>query len=434
MSKHATQENERQRLAGLSWFLATRAEVYRQTADILDAVRCDHPNPEMARAVARAELEAQIQAPLPDRRRTRPVLFVLIGAAIALTGVLTWVLLPFFLPSATVTLIPASRAVAFQATITGIAARPLPALTLSQTIIVQATGTGHHDARAAHGSIMLYNAATYAQTIAAQTVLVSAGGVQIVLDQAATIPGANPPIEGQAVVPAHAALPGPAGNLPAYALDGPCCAANVYVKNLTAFTGGQDARTFSVLTAQDEQSARARLDQSVQQGTQAVLQAQMMHPGEALAVSWPCQATMTSSPRVGEEATTATVSMTATCQAAAYPQAELQQRANALAVQTVTTQQGPNYVLSSDVQVTIQQSQMQQGTVTLTVQCKGTAFYQVTPGALERFAHLIAGKSKAEATALLAQQPGIQQAGVTVSLWGTVPSDPARIHFDVIGF
>src|SRR5439155_17826382 len=113
------------------------------------------------------------------------------------------------------------------------------------------TGKGHQDAKQAQGAITLYNGLFTAQTIAGGTTLTGSSGVQIITDQDATIPAANPPIFGQVTVSAHAINPGMRGNIPAYDMNQACCTTSVLVKNVQPFSGGQNERDFSTVSTHD---------------------------------------------------------------------------------------------------------------------------------------------------------------------------------------
>ncbi len=112
-------------------------------------------------------------------------------------------MVPLLTASATITLIPVQIPISASSTLsvvtseTGIAlalgqvpGRLLSTLTVSGERSVPTTGMGHEDAQAAHGTLTFYNAALYAQTIPAGTVLIGRDGVQVVTDTDAVIPAA----------------------------------------------------------------------------------------------------------------------------------------------------------------------------------------------------------------------------------------------------
>src|SRR5712692_6223871 len=175
------------------------------------------------------------------------ILFCLVFVAASL-------LFPLLAPTATVTIIPVERNITLT-TATQVQARALAPLTLSQSTTVPATGKRQQSATRASGTITFYNGLLTSQTIAAGTILTGSDGVQIVTDQPATIPAANPPLEGQIIIPAHALLAGGEGNIPAYDINTACCAPSVVAKNTKAFTGGTEARNFLEVRREDINNA-----------------------------------------------------------------------------------------------------------------------------------------------------------------------------------
>jgi hypothetical protein len=90
---------------------------------------------------------------------------------------------------ATITIIPRSQQVTLSGTFQ--LGRVLHPITISQSQTTQATGKGHQDAKAATGFITLYNGQFQIVTIAAGTILTGTSGIQVVIDQDASIPAAN---------------------------------------------------------------------------------------------------------------------------------------------------------------------------------------------------------------------------------------------------
>jgi hypothetical protein len=183
------------------------------------------------------------------------------------TALVVLVVLPLLQPTAIVTIIPAVRTIQITTTLQ-VPGRAVATVTLTKARSVPTTGIGHQEAQAAHGTLTLYNAAPYAQTIPAGTLLTGTDGVQIVTEQEVTIPAGDLATNGQATVMAQALQTGPAGNIKANDLYGLCCRANVFVSN-AAFHGGQNARTFPQVTAGDLANASATLTTSLSQSMQA---------------------------------------------------------------------------------------------------------------------------------------------------------------------
>ena len=98
----------------------------------------------------------------------------------------------FFPPLAQITLILKSQEVSTETSLqTG---RILAPLQLSQSATVATTGRGHQDPKQATGTITFYNGQLNSVFIPAGTQFTGNDGTQIVTDQDANIPSANPPI------------------------------------------------------------------------------------------------------------------------------------------------------------------------------------------------------------------------------------------------
>src|SRR6266568_2357041 len=332
-------------------------------------------------------------------------------------------LLPLLTPTATVTIIPVERTIT-TTTVIQIHGRQLPALTLMQRLSVQATGKGHQNARQAHGIITFYNGSFSSQTIAAGTLLTGRDGIQIITDQVATIPAGNPPIYGQVSVSAHAILAGEQGNIPAYDINQACCATSVLAKNTQAFTGGAAARDFLVVTRTDINNAVASLLITLSQ-VEAAAQKAQLHQGEDL-ITPSCTPSISSDHKPGDEAKQVVVTVSITCSGIAYDAHEVYQDATQILTTEAANRFGTGYSLTGDIQITIVHATISNQTrAHIMVQVTGTWIYQITPTTKRLLLHLIAGKSKQQAEALLLQFPGI--AGAQILVKGenqTLPEDP----------
>src|SRR6266851_4311215 len=213
-------------------------------------------------------------------------------------------LFPLLAPSATVTIIPVERTITLTTAIQ-VHGRELLPLTLLQSLSAPATGKQHRDATRAAGTITFYNGLLTSQTIAGGTVLTSSDGVQVITDQPAIIPAANPPLEGHVTIPAHALSAGAGGNIQAYDINQACCATSVLAKNTSAFTGGAAARDFLAVIRTDINTVVTSLLLTLSQSENAALQAQI-YPGEALAVS-SCTPHVASNHKPGDAAKQVTV-------------------------------------------------------------------------------------------------------------------------------
>jgi len=379
----------------------------------------------------------EIDSPDEEEEYTSPKqkpywLFIPFTIFLCLVFVAGSLLLPVLTPSATITLIPVEKHVTFTTTIQ-VQGRSLPALTLSQSISVSATGKRHQNAARAYGTITFYNGLLSRQTIAAGTILTGADKVQIITDQAASIPPASnttPPTFGQATVKAHAVQPGAKGNISPYDINGSCCGASILVKNTTAFTGGQNAREYPVITGRDIENAATSLKTSLQKSEQGAFNAQLTE-GEAL-IPPPCTQTTTANHRIGEETKEVTITVSETCEGFAYDAHTL----HLLATQIIThqsTQTG--YTILGDVTASVIHASITdqaRGIATLTVKLDATSIYQITPGEKQQLVNMIAGKSKSSALHTLLSLPGIQGASIRCTGGDILPHDPNHITISIL--
>jgi hypothetical protein len=390
--------------------------------------------------------------PLSLRGRRVRVPVLLLALCLLLGGALLFVSqVPLLTASATVTIIPTAVEISGATTLTLVSGTPVPGsaqqvagrrlstLTLSQEQVTPTTGTGHQQAQAARGLITFYNALPSTQTVPAGTLLIGADGVQVVTEADATIPAAQMPTEGQVSVIAHALAVGPAGNIRANDLYGLCCRADVFAQNSTAFLGGQNARDFPMVRAQDVSGVVAALKASLQASVQAALLTQV-RANETLITPVLCTPKVSANHAVGEKATQVRVRLDETCTGETYDTQAVQTFLTQALTQEATRQAGPGYTLAGAVQVTSVNvtpslaKDHQHGTLVLQVRGTGTWAYQFSDAQLHQMAQLIAGKSRQEATNLLLEQRGVSQVAMTVSGMGQtrLPTDASRIHLLVL--
>jgi hypothetical protein len=358
------------------------------------------------------------------------VVFTIVGC---LLFTLVSFLLPLLTPTAIVTIIPIERTITTTAAIQ-VQGRQLPTLTLSQSQTTPATGKGHQEATQAQGEITFYNGLLTSQTIAAGTPLTGADGVEIITDQAATLPPASnttPPTFGQVTVLAHAVQPGAGGNISPYDINGSCCAASILAKNTTSFTGGQNARDYTVVTGDDMINAATSLKTSLLISEQGALNAQL-HSDEAL-IPPSCQQTTTADHKVGDEAKEITITVSETCSGIAYNAHDL----HLLATQMISQQPAQTgYTVFGDVTANVIHATIAHqahGIATLTVKLDTTYIYTFPPGETQQLRNMIAGKTKQQAIATLLRFPGIAGAHITMNGENQMlPQDPGAIRIIVL--
>jgi hypothetical protein len=373
----------------------------------------------------------------PELRRPLAVLPLIgIAVCILLVGGLSVVfLLPLLTPpEATITIVPISKQITTTNTLTVVAGqaptseqlagRTLPAVTMSQQQTVPTTGKAHQDARAAHGFITFYNAATSSQVVPAGTMVIGADGVQIVTDQDALIAAVSYPTFGQSTVAAHAVLTGPTGNIAGGDIYGPCCRLNVSAVN-GPFSGGTLARDYQTVTPQDIRTVASSLKTSLNQSVQAALQTQV-HADETLITPLPCQESVKPDHQPGEEAMQVQITVSETCTGITYTTQAYQNRL----MQLVNQHAGDGYLPIGQVQSTITQAVLQNRHRTqLHVTIAQSYAYHVSPQQQQDIKTRIAGESKAQAINTLLHVPGIQSVSVSSA---TIPTDTQHIRVVVV--
>jgi hypothetical protein len=165
---------------------------------------------------------------------------------------------------------------------------PLTTKSFTTQIAVIPTGIRTYPATTAHGLLTITNGSVISQTLPAGLIFITNSGVSVRTDAAVFVPAGNAYGYGYAVVRAHAAIPGKAGNISAYAMN-QVVGSSVYVRNLTVFRGGKDAYSVKVATAQDRQTALAKARQHL-----AVISTGLHYPcferiSGSVRVTWLCQ-------------------------------------------------------------------------------------------------------------------------------------------------
>ncbi|HJT57401.1 MAG TPA: baseplate J/gp47 family protein [Ktedonobacteraceae bacterium] len=201
--------------------------------------------------------------------------------------------------------------IAFTLTVPGYWLAPIQK---SLTVAAKATGQGHLPATTATGSVTFYNGLAYTQIIPVGTVLKGKDGVAVITDAQAVIPPVaetTPPTDGQTSVPAHAASPGASGNIAAGDINMPCCVTSVIAQNPYAFVGGKNAQSFLYVSKHDVSQAAQPLV------TKLTAQTASLFPTRRL-VALRCASKVVAMPGIGQKATSAQVSVTATCTALTF--------------------------------------------------------------------------------------------------------------------
>ncbi|MBX5459284.1 MAG: serine/threonine protein kinase [Thermogemmatispora sp.] len=353
-------------------------------------------------------------------------------------------ILPIGAPLATVHLTPASVFLTRQYLITGVTGTPstarrevqvrrLSATVNSPAKTVPATGHGMTAGTQAHGTMTFSHGSGNWETVqAGSTFLVDVRGttLSVSLDQAVNLPPADPTHPTSQIVKATVLQPGAIGNLPAGIIK-EWFTPTMYVTS-GPFTGGQDPQPYTYVQRSDLDNAANPLKAGLQQQAQQQL-LQQAHSGERL-TGPDCSTSIRSDHQIGDHATSVTLSVSATCNGAAYtPQAAFDLGA-ALLRQEAARSPGTGYSLDGQISTTIVDASLsptpnQSTTAIITVKAQGRWTYQFNEEARQRLSQLIAGKPKSEALQLLQRQPGVSRASISIARTDPerLPTDPGQI-------
>jgi hypothetical protein len=395
---------------------------------------------------ASTEQEAT-EPPFPalSRKPRRRALPLAIGALCLLLASALGIgtLLFAFSPAATVTIIPSSAQITTTRTVAivfsnanaarqQVPGRLLDTITLSQEKIVPATGMGHQQAQSARGFITFYNALPGPQIIPAGELLTGADGVEVVTLQDAVIPAGTLATNGQVTVAAQAVNVGPGGNIVAGDIYGKCCRDDVFVSN-GPFSGGQNARSYQMVTQQDINGAASNIKTGLDQSAHAAL-SQQVQPDESLVTPVPCISTINSDPKAGEEANQVQVMVSKTCRGEVYNTRVLHVLLMQNVSKQVTDQLGESYGLVGDLQASVTKAALNphQGMTILQVKAVSTWMYRFSQAQQTQIKLALRGKSKKEATALLLHMPAVQTVSISIRNADAIPTDVQNIHLNFV--
>jgi hypothetical protein len=291
--------------------------------------------------------------------------------------------------------------------------RTLAPITLTRSATLPTTGTGYQKARAATGQVTFYNGLSIEQSVPAGTLLTGNDGESIRTDQTANIPPNVPPEDGYTTVPAHALHEGANGNIAAYDVS-LALSSSLTVKNLAAFTGGRDARTFKAVAPQDLTTLTTTVSATV---TQAFTTAFTLQPGEE-AIPTNCKTLTTSNHKPGEEAQTVTLTIARTCSALAYDSQQLNHFA---AATFMKTRPGTTYHIVGSIQTRLL------SVFPLTIAISGKWAYTFSQDYQDALAQAIQGDTPAKAKAYLLKIGAIAYASIPSTL-------PAAMYINFLVF
>jgi hypothetical protein len=165
-------------------------------------------------------------------------------------------LFPIFLSVlALASLVALSIAVPYQQPVTRAVIRvpavPLGIKTFTASVAVIPTGIKVYPATTAHGVLTITNGSVIGQSIPAGFIIQG-----VATDNAVYVPAGNANGYGYATVAAHVLVSGKSGNIPTLAIN-QVIGSSVFIRNLSAFSGGRDSYSVKVITAQDRSAAAA---------------------------------------------------------------------------------------------------------------------------------------------------------------------------------
>jgi VCBS repeat-containing protein len=387
----------------------------------------------------------------PSRRRrswrgliiTGIILLILIGMGFLFNRPILDLIFP---PSATVTILPDSQQ--FQRTyqITAVLsvpdpaknqvdARALYASSPTQTQTVKATGQGHTPGQQSQGVLTFYNFSTNPQTIQAGTVIFDSNGLAVVNDDTITLPGSDPSTGFvSATDSAHSISPGNNQNIAANDFHiTPCCGGTVYVTNTQAFTGGQDAQTYTYVQQSDIDSVTQSLEAMQLPQATMTLRSQV-RSNEKPEGTPKCAPLVQTDHQAGDQTSTFKISVSTICTGEVYDAQAVQALASRNFSQDVSQGLGPSYTPVGPLLTSVTQATSDaHGDILLTVNALGVWVYQFTNTQRTQLARLIAGKSSQDARQLLLKQPGVRDVMITLTGAGvtTVPTNTSHITINV---
>jgi hypothetical protein len=350
-------------------------------------------------------------------------------------------------PKATITLFPTqkqmSRSYSYLV-VTGTAdpshgqipSRVLSFTSPTKSETVTTTGIGYTPAIQAQGAITFYNEAPYIQTIYAGTVITAGDGIQIVIDQTVTIAPGNGQANGDATAKAHTIQAGTHANIPPLAINTLCCLSGILAKNIGPFTGGLDSQPYPMLSQADLKREATHLAGTLSPDAKVGIQSQIRDFEQNL-VPVQCNVHTASNPKVGERATTGTVSVFETCSAQVYDYSEVASLTRSAFLADAQSQLSSNFVERGNLTIVTRKTTLLDGshrTYELDISAEGTLIFHLSSSALQAIAAQIAGKRLIEAQRELLELAGVS--GVYIkpvsSSDTTLPADPGQIQIEVM--
>jgi hypothetical protein len=260
------------------------------------------------------------------------------------------------------------------------------------------------------------------------TTLTGKSGVPVSFNGPITVPAVPP---ASVIVTGFAVNVGPGGDIPAFDILTTCCVTGILVKNVTAFSGGQNGVAHTAVKQADIDAATKQVVAMLKPGVLSALQKQVQ-PNKAVAPnSLQCPDNLTANQKAGDQAGSVTVSGTITCTEEAYEQQAALMMATNLLRAEARLKFGPNFALTGNIVKGVTQITLQSGgTVSLVVSAEGVWVYQFSDAAKQNLANHIAHVSKQAAINYLLTQPGVSSVAIVISSGNMLP-DAAHIMIEI---
>jgi hypothetical protein len=196
----------------------------------------------------------------------------------------------------------------------------------------------------------------------------------------------------------------------------------------------QNTTAQSVVQQSDIDTAANDLETANAPSAASILQPQLAH-NEQL-VNPQCQPQVSADHKVGDVANSVMVTVVFSCSGEAYDQGA----AEKMAAQELTEQAkkdiGDPYALSGQITTTVKDatiSDASQGTISISIDARGTWVLQLHRDQQQAWANSLAGKSKEDARSFLLRQKGVKQADIQLQGGDghTLPTDAKEITIKV---
>ncbi len=310
--------------------------------------------------------------------------------------------------------------------------RTLSFTTPAQSKKVDATGQGNIPATEASGTITFTNGGNSGYTVGTATDLPGPNGLSIRLINPVSIPARSFTAVGTAGGRARVTSPGSRGNAANGAISGVCCTDAIQFASSSAFTGGQDAKTYKFLQQSDIDAYVGTVQNSLKQQAQDAVQKQAKTGEQTIGQVRCADPNVQADQKVGDaqqDVQAANVSVAVTCSGLAYDAKGTQSIAESLL--TKKAQDAfPNYKLAGSIVSTPQvpdNVDPNAKSVNLPVSAQGVWYYNFTDKDKQDLAKGLAGKKLRDAQATLKKQKNVSKSKIDLSSGDTLPTDFKQI-------